>query len=1198
MGISRFLTVVVAVLISSVVWSQPRYQSLLWKVTAPGSAKASYLYGTMHISSKLAFQLGDPFYDALESVDAVALELEPEAWLEAIQNDPGASYWLASELEMDFDYDNLAAYDSPLPALVGNYRLDTDLPSRVGNALSNDPQLLNYFLFRFGGEDAEADFQEDTWLDMYIYQTARKLGKATIGLETYAQSDEFMRKATLAEYTEFDNLPWGNRDFMEINQLQQQLEPAYRNQDLDLVDSLNRLTTSAAFQKYILNERSGVFVESLDSLMKAGISTFAAMGCAHLPGELGAIERLRAMGYTVEPISKGQRNAKRRKAYESKICSREFTPFQTPDGKLTFYAPTKVYSLDVTNNSQSWIALDIANGSSFTVTRLKSYAACTGMDDQSMLASVEELVYEAVAGEVVSNERIRIGKFEGLDIVSRTRRGDFRRQRLVILPEEIIILKLTAPGKLAAQGYGSDFFGKLEIAPDGNQASLWTSPDGVMSVLLPGQRVFYQHEIPFKASPDLEVISALPTQGAYYLVQRHVIEDPEFIDEDRYELKRLLRAYCQDRSCSVLDTIFLAVQGLPALDATLANGESTLRVRFVLKALAYYAFSTNQQEPSAIEAFFNSISFHQPMKERVSSYRNNEFCFTTELPFVPVTPSMSAEMMMFNPEIQRDPNSPFGTNGSYKLSKPGESSGLMVGFQRYHEFSDGESKASFEQERRERAVGASMQLISKREEWSNADAVFNYVVGVEGSIRRYAHTVVLHNKACYILVATYDSVFGLPWWVQHAVESFQSTDTIFPYPHFQSRDNAYFDALMSKDSLLQHKALEITSEMDFSRETSPRIRSVIDSLTGFAIDERQLVGSKLIEGLALDTSDASIDFLKKEFFAHPDSMEYQEVLLSVLLRMKTARAWQTYRNLVLEEPPIAVDTWNASCWMLLDSVKLASSFLSDLKQLLAIEEYEEPIYRLMAQAVDSGWYKPLDYSSLLPQILLEARNELKRLNAGNVDGYAFNTAKMLDYTTLLQPFRKRSEVEAFFKKAQSTKRMKLLLDLVDFDLDHHQPVADSLIQKIARNQEFVHELYAVLHKYGQAKRMPSHYANRDDLVKAYLSQIETPEYSGKADSVVIDTAFSAHIRMAPLTVYFCRMFSKEYNQWFGKVLVFDGSDRDNWWPMFFESVTKVLYEGGDVAADVLQQEYDYLEEQNREVLTFSNGDMDFMIKRY
>jgi hypothetical protein len=554
-------------------------------------------------------------------------------------------------------------------------------------------------------------------------------------------------------------------------------------------------------------------------------------------------------------------------------------------------------------------------------------------------------------------------------------------------------------------------------------------------------------------------------------------------------------------------------------------------------------------------------------------------------------------MMMFNPEIQRDPNSPFGTNGSFFLINPSESTGLRVLFQRYHEFSDGESRASFEQERRQRAVGANMHLISAKEEWSDSGAVFNYIVGDEGSIRRYAHTVVLHNKSCYTLIATYDSVFGLPSWVQHAMESFQSTDKVFPYPHFQTRDNAYFDALLSNDSIARKKALDITSEMDFTAASAERIRSVVDLLSGFSTEERQMIVSKLIEGLAADTSKASIEFLSREFLAHSDSMEYQEALLTVLLRMKTPQAWKAYRTLVLEEPTIAIDPWNASCWILLDSVKLAVPLLSDLRQLLAIDEYREPIYRLMAQAMDSGWYKADDYAQLLPQILLEARNELKRLNANIETGYAFNTSNLLDFASLLQPFRKRKEVDAFFKKAQATKRTQLLLDLVAFDLEHDQPVADSLIQKIARNDEFVHELYNVLHHHGQTARMPSGYTSRLDLLAAYLRRIETLEFVGVADSVAIDSLFSSSIMAIPLEVYFCRVYNEEFNQWFGKVIAFDASEKDNWWPMFIESDLTVFY-GGESEAEKLQSEFQYLEELNREFVSFGYGGMDFTLKQY
>ncbi len=57
-----------------------KYPSLLWEITGNGLTKPSYLFGTMHVSSKMVFHLSDSFYLALKSVDVVALELNPDTW--------------------------------------------------------------------------------------------------------------------------------------------------------------------------------------------------------------------------------------------------------------------------------------------------------------------------------------------------------------------------------------------------------------------------------------------------------------------------------------------------------------------------------------------------------------------------------------------------------------------------------------------------------------------------------------------------------------------------------------------------------------------------------------------------------------------------------------------------------------------------------------------------------------------------------------------------------------------------------------------------------------------------------------------------------------------------------------------------------------------------------------------------------------
>src|ERR1700733_6591037 len=46
---------------------EKKYPSLLWEISGNGIKKPSFLIGTMHVSSKMAFHLPDSFYIALRS---------------------------------------------------------------------------------------------------------------------------------------------------------------------------------------------------------------------------------------------------------------------------------------------------------------------------------------------------------------------------------------------------------------------------------------------------------------------------------------------------------------------------------------------------------------------------------------------------------------------------------------------------------------------------------------------------------------------------------------------------------------------------------------------------------------------------------------------------------------------------------------------------------------------------------------------------------------------------------------------------------------------------------------------------------------------------------------------------------------------------------------------------------------------------
>ena len=164
-----------------------KYPSLLWEITGNGLKKPSYLFGTMHVSSKLAFHLADSFYLGIRNADVVALETNPESWQEDMSNyeQPGGGY------------DN---YGSQYRLAVPNDYLSINTlkffkyDKKIERALYSNPSAINNLLYR-SNDGGSNDFEEDTYLDMYIYQCGKKWGKKVAGVERYADSMKLMMEA-------------------------------------------------------------------------------------------------------------------------------------------------------------------------------------------------------------------------------------------------------------------------------------------------------------------------------------------------------------------------------------------------------------------------------------------------------------------------------------------------------------------------------------------------------------------------------------------------------------------------------------------------------------------------------------------------------------------------------------------------------------------------------------------------------------------------------------------------------------------------------------------------------------------------------------------------------------------------------------------------------------------------------------------
>ena len=275
-----------------------KYPSLLWEITGNGLKKPSYLFGTMHVSSKMAFHLSDSFYYAIKNADAVALELNPDIW----------QGQMARMDKLKLDYSNYVRAGNGDYLTENSFRFK-NYDDELKLALSTEPAVVNSLLYR--SYKPQEDFEEDTFLDLYIFQTGKKLGKRGTGVENYYETEKIVLQAYGDMATEKKKKTI-DTDGESMRDIGEKIEDAYKRGDLDLMDSLdNMVEQSAAFREKFLYYRNEIQANSMDSIMKKS-SLFVGVGSAHLPGARGVIELLRKKGYKLRPVKMADRNAEQK----------------------------------------------------------------------------------------------------------------------------------------------------------------------------------------------------------------------------------------------------------------------------------------------------------------------------------------------------------------------------------------------------------------------------------------------------------------------------------------------------------------------------------------------------------------------------------------------------------------------------------------------------------------------------------------------------------------------------------------------------------------------------------------------------------------------------------------------------------------------------------------------------------------------
>jgi uncharacterized protein YbaP (TraB family) len=1141
-----------------------KYPSLFWEISGNGLKKPSYLFGTMHVSSKIAFNLADSFYLAIKNSDVVALETNPETWQEDMNNydmgSPNYRYGFNPGITNDMpnDFFNIRTLR------FGKYEKKLEV------AMFSKPSMINNLLYR-SQSDNTSDFEEDTYLDLYIYQTGKKLGKKVAGVEQYEQSMKLMTEA-FRDAAKERNKKEKSFDYDEEFS-PAKLQEAYRAGNLDQLDSINKLNSqSDAFDEKFLYRRNEIQANSIDSILKRS-SLFVGVGAAHLPGNRGVIELLRRKGYKLRPIFMVTRDSKQKDAVEKVRVPITFSTQTADDGFYKVDIPGKFYRFGETFLFDQQQYADMANGSFYMVTRVKTNSLYWGHSADVVAKKIDSLLYENVPGKILSKTEITKNGYKGYDITSRTRRGDYNRYNIFITPFEVVFFKMGGNGDYIKNGdEAKRFFNSIQLKEFKNGGWKKFQPAyGGFSVDFPQQ--------PYESfGGNVQYDAEDKASGQHFSVIRTDIHNYRFVEEDTFDLALMEKSFgSADYIEKNISRKLLVYKGYPALDSKYLHKDgSTILARFLIQGPHYYTLVAHGKNANiAAENFFNSFEImpfvYKEMKERKDT--SMYFSVTTS----------------WFPEEKKN-----------KLDVPGDDSYVSDNDdeENYFSFSKDDYKTrlvkndttgeevyiSFARTSKYEYVDSALLRDNKylfmpgydtawtirsekRSTLANGMKVMEQIVTDTNSSRTILTKTFYKDGLHFQLTTQTDTLSQPSSFVKGFFENFMPADTLKIINPFTKKSKIFFNDFFSGDSITRKKAINSVWQIDMDSTDLALLTKAIHS---FRWTEKKYLERKIsfISKLATISTKASADLLKSIFYEAGDTVQLQHAALDALLTQKTQYSYNLFKDIITNEPPVLenenryqnnyrnysyhsvyVNSGSSDDGFLNeleDSLQLTKTILTDLLPLMTLDDYKKPIMHLLRKMVDSNLIKAKEYEIYYSKFLIEAKQQLKKQNIEEKKSaiakaedekaetktenlYRRNEADqgnedLITYATLLLPFREtNSAVNDLLKQMLSSNDKRLKYNTVYLFLRHKISLPDTMLTYFAKLDDYRYELFTDLRTLKMPEKFPAEYKNQRDLSK---SKLFSSSYN-KPDSLVFIDSLPASVKDRTGFVFFYKYKTKK-----------------------------------------------------------------------
>lgn len=281
---------------------------LFYRVTG-ADGQTMWLLGTIHVGDARTGFLPKEIYSAFHAADALAVEFDISAFEEQAASDASlqarlaAAYYYGDGSKTSAHLD-AELYESAYPLILASGNNSINTPYMKVSVWAN--LIENFYL------QQDYSLTSARGVDQRLLALAKAQGKTILDIETGLSQVQMLTgysealQSSLLSDTVSVSLVDYNRELRELYELwcggdEAALTEAMTDDTSGLTEDELKLYNE--YMKATITDRNAKMLAAAQTYLESGETVFYAVGLAHLLGENGLVNALRAAGYTVELVA-------------------------------------------------------------------------------------------------------------------------------------------------------------------------------------------------------------------------------------------------------------------------------------------------------------------------------------------------------------------------------------------------------------------------------------------------------------------------------------------------------------------------------------------------------------------------------------------------------------------------------------------------------------------------------------------------------------------------------------------------------------------------------------------------------------------------------------------------------------------------------------------------------------------------------